>query len=178
MVPILTIQERCTSQKLTQIMNKGRAWGEIAMRLWMPGAHRIPVHGTINIYFWLWTFIFSFEISPAMKFIYLNVLFIRIIMFLFGGDTGHLFFYYIPQWIIFHGKTYLFGTSFWFNRKMVHAIAMQNTHFSPCADFWHINARSFCSLSLSRKTCPRLISSSSLPFKVAVFQCHLKTELW
>lgn len=121
---------------------------------------------------------FLFGSHPCKEDEYLNMLFIRLITVLFGGDTEVIILVLYSPVNYIHGKTYLFRTSFWSNGKMVLATAMWNTHFSPCVDFWHINARSFCSLSLSRKTCLRLISSSSFAFKVAVFQCHLKAELW
>lgn len=140
----------------------------------MLGIYGIPVHSTIIPSFSF----FFFGTHPCKEDEYLNMLFIRLITVLFGEDTEVIILLLCSLVYYIHGKTYLFRTSFWFNRKMVLATAMWNTHFSPCVDFWHINARSLCSLPLSRKTCLRLISSSSFPFKVAVFQCHLKAELW
>lgn len=174
MILIFTLQKRCILQQMTKGMNKDKVWGETAKKLGMPGIYRIPVHSTINLYFRV------VLKSPLQRWrVYLNVLFNRRIKFLFFGDTEVIYSFLQYSLVYYiHWKTYLFRTSFWFNRKMLLATAMWNTHFSPCVDFWHINARSLCSLSLSRKTCLRLISSSSLPFKVAVFQCHLKTELW
>lgn len=174
MILIFAFQRCCVLPKLTKGMNKGKGWGERDIKLWMLGIYRISVHSTIILFF-----SFSFFGNHLCKEDeHLNTLFFRLITVLFGEDTEVIILLLYSLVYYIHGKTFLFRTSFWFNRKMVLVTAMWNTHFSPRVDFWHINARSLCSLSLSRKTCLRLISSSSFPFKVAVFQCHLKAELW
>jgi len=53
------------------------------------------------VYFLLWTFIFSFEDTPAS---YLNTLFIRIIMFLFAGDSE-----VISPFTVFSSELYFMG---------------------------------------------------------------------
>lgn len=122
----------------------------------MLGIYRISVHSTIILFLFFFFFSFCFLNHPCKKDEYLNMPFIRLITVLFGGNTKVIILLLYSLVYYIHGKTYLFRTSFWFNRKMFLATAMWNTHFSPCVDFWHINARSLCSVSLSRKNLPEI----------------------